>query len=102
MPDDPEPTRAEIDAMPGWVLLEFGTGWCSHCRALRPRVAALLQEFPEVRHLTVDDGPGQPLGRSFAVKLWPTFVLLGDGTARWQLVRPSPAELTEAMRSAFH
>ncbi|HAB86275.1 MAG TPA: thiol reductase thioredoxin, partial [Pseudomonas sp.] len=28
-----EPSRAEVDALEGPVLLEFGTAWCGHCRA---------------------------------------------------------------------
>jgi hypothetical protein len=27
------PTRAEVDALVGLTLLEFGTDWCGHCRA---------------------------------------------------------------------
>lgn len=26
------PDRAEIDALPGLVLLEFGVDWCPHCQ----------------------------------------------------------------------
>ncbi len=26
------PDRAEIDALPGLVLLEFGADWCPHCQ----------------------------------------------------------------------
>ena len=90
---DSEPTRADIDKMPGPVLLEFGAEWCSYCNALRPHLAKLSQEFPQVRHIRIEDGQGLPLGRSFGVKLWPTFIFM-----RWQLawlsrelVRPAPA-----------
>jgi thioredoxin 1 len=93
-----EPTRAEVDEMPGPVLLEFGTDWCPYCLLLRPRVAALLRKHPEVRHIAVEDGPGEPLGRSFGVKLWPTFVFLRDGVVLRQLVRPAPPELEAAMQ----
>lgn len=98
MTTDHEPTRAEVDALPGTVLLEFGTDWCPYCQRLRPTVAALLRQYPEVQHIAIEDGPGQPLGRSFSVKLWPTFVLMRDGHAVWQLTRPSPQTLEEAMQ----
>ena len=56
------PTREEIDGTSGPVLLEFGTTWCGHCRALAPRVAEHLALHPEVRHFKVEDGPGPAPG----------------------------------------
>lgn len=82
------PTRAEVDVLPGPVLLEFGTDWCGHCRAARPAVAEALARHPGVRHIRVEDGPGRKLGRSFGVTLWPTLVFLRDGQERDRVVRP--------------
>lgn len=87
-----DPTRAEVDALAGRVLLEFGTDWCGHCRAAQPRIAEALSSQPDVRHLKVTDGPGQPLGRSFRVTLWPTLIFLRDGREISRLVRPQAAE----------
>ena len=92
------PSREEIDASTGLVLLEFGTAWCGFCRALAPRVAALLDQHPEVRHVRVEDGPGRPLGRSFKVRLWPNLVFLRDGRVVRQLARPGHDQLDEAFR----
>jgi len=83
-----QPSRSDIDALPGAAVLEFGTDWCGHCRAAQPLVAAAFTEQPQVRHLKVEDGPGRPLGRSFGVKLWPTLVFLRDGHEVARLVRP--------------
>src|ERR1700687_3993387 len=99
MTADSEPTRAEGGALPGPVLLEFGIDWCPYCIALRPTTAALLRQYPEVQHIAVEDGPGQPLGRSFGVKLWPTFVLMRDGQVLRQVVRPARQALEQAMRA---
>lgn len=93
-----EPTRDEIDRSEGPVLLEFGASWCGHCRALAPQVASLLKEYPQVGHIKVEDGPGQPLGRSFRVKLWPNFVFLRDGRAVHQLARPTGGEVREGLK----
>ena len=82
------PDRAEVDAMPGAVVVEFGTDWCGHCQAARPWVEAALAAHPEVRHVKVEDGRGRRLGRTFGVKLWPTLVFLRDGAEQARVVRP--------------
>lgn len=84
-----EPSRAEIDALAGPAVIEFGTSWCGHCRAAQPLIAEAFASHPRVRHLKVEDGKGFALGRSFRVKLWPTLVFLRDGKELARLVRPS-------------
>ena len=95
--DEREPTREEIDALRGPVVLEFGASWCPHCQALRPQLAALLDKYPTVRHIKVEDGRGKPLGRSFRVKLWPTLVFLRDGQVLGQVSRPEGDEVREGL-----
>jgi thioredoxin 1 len=84
-----EPSRAEVDALAGPAVVEFGTPWCGYCRAAQPVIGAALASNPQIRHLKVEDGSGLPLGRSFGVKLWPTFVFLRDGKEVTRLVRPT-------------
>lgn len=91
-------TRDEVDALAGPTVLEFGADWCPHCQAVQPALKAFLEQQPEIRHLKVEDGRGRPLGRSFAVKLWPNFVLLRDGRVLSQLARPEPSALDDALR----
>jgi len=86
-----EPKRAEVDLLPGPTLLEFGSPWCGYCRAAQPLLASAFAEHPRVRHIKVADASGRPLGRSFNVKLWPTFVFLRDGQEIARLVRPDDA-----------
>ena len=88
---DKEPRRSEVDALEGATLLEFGSPWCGHCRAAQPLIAKALKSHPGVRHVKVEDGSGQPLGRSYGVKLWPTLVFLADGRETARLVRPRQA-----------
>ena len=92
------PARADVDALPGFTLLEFGTGWCGHCRAAQPALTELLSQYAQWRHIKVEDGPGHTLGRSFRVRLWPTLVLLRDGQEVARAVRPmGPADMTELL-----
>ncbi|MCG2575794.1 thioredoxin family protein [Dechloromonas sp. XY25] len=83
------PARDEIDALPGLLLLEFGTNWCGHCQAAQPAIAAAMADYPALRHIKVEDGPGRRLGRSYRVKLWPTLIFLRDGQEIRRLVRPT-------------
>src|SRR5262245_62093663 len=94
---DAEPTRAEIDATAGPMVLEFGASWCPYCRALAPKLERLLADYPEVVHLRVEDGPGRPLGRSFRVKLWPNLVFLRDGHVVRQAARPDVSEVRQGL-----
>jgi thioredoxin 1 len=93
----PEPTRREVDSLAGLTLLEFGTSWCSHCKAAQPHIAAALRAHPGIRHIRIEDGSGQPLGRSFGVKLWPTLVLLDGGVEKARVVRPRTQTEVEAL-----
>ena len=94
------PSRADVDALPGITLLEFGTPWCGHCIAAQPHIAQALQGMDEITHLKVEDGPGQPLGRSYRVKLWPTLVFMNRGREVARLVRPADAAtIREALRA---
>lgn len=86
------PERADIDALPGAVLLEFGANWCGHCMAAQAPLAQAFAGHEGVQHFKVEDGPGRPLGRSFRVKLWPTLIFLRDGQEVARVVRPLAAE----------
>ncbi len=83
-----EPARDAVDTLPGATLIEFGSPTCGWCRAAQPVIADALSAHPRVRHLKIADGPGRRLGRSFAVKLWPTLIYFKDGAEVGRSVRP--------------
>jgi thioredoxin 1 len=104
MPFEPEYhelslTREEVDRLSGPVLLEFGASWCGICDAFSPQLAGVLEDFPEVRHIRVEDGRGKRLGRSFRVKLWPTLVFIRDGQVVQQLARPSSQQARQGLEA---
>jgi thioredoxin 1 len=84
-----EPSRAQIDALCGPTVLEFGTPWCGYCRAAQPLIAGAFASHSGVRHVKIEDGSGLPLGRSFGIKSWPTLIFLRDGKEVTRLVRPN-------------
>lgn len=98
---NPGPAAADLEAMRGATVLEFGTSWCGFCRAAQAPIAEALADHPGVQHLKIEDGSGRPLGRSFRVKLWPTLIFLRDGKEVGRLVRPQQAgPIREALARA--
>ncbi|MET0533513.1 MAG: thioredoxin family protein [Steroidobacter sp.] len=87
------PTRAEVDALPGATVIEFGTHWCGFCAAAQPHITQAMAAHPNLRHLKIEDGPGRPLGRSFRVKLWPTLIFMQNGAEVARVVRPDSADV---------
>jgi len=84
-----QPTLAEISALEGPCLLNFGTSWCGYCIAAQPLINLALAQYRDVKHLKVEDGKGRRLGRSFSVKLWPTLIFMKDGIELKRIVRPT-------------
>lgn len=95
------PTRADVERLPGTTLLEFGTPWCGYCQSAQPLIAQALQQRSDVAHVKVEDGKGQPLGRSYSVRLWPTLVVLQHGQEVARVVRPSSTDsIAQALQGA--
>jgi thioredoxin 1 len=89
---DKEPSRAEVDALGGPTLLEFGSPWCGYCRRAQPLIDAAFAGHEAVRHIKIADASKRRLGRSFGVKLWPTLLFLKDGHEVARIVRPADAD----------
>ncbi len=90
--------RADLDTLKGPAVVEFGASWCGYCQTAQPMIAAALSKYPDINHIRIEDGKGQRLGRTYAVKLWPTLIFLKDGIEISRLVRPADtASITIAL-----
>lgn len=98
---DEHPTRDEVDAMRGPAILQFGNDWCGHCRRAAEPIARALEACPDVPHLKLADARERPLGRTFAVKLWPTLIFLRDGHEVARVVRPVDAQALDVGLAAL-
>jgi len=92
-------TREDLEQTAGAVVVEFGANWCGICSGFTPHAAAVFASYPTVAHIRVEDGPGKRLGRSFGIKLWPTFIFFRDGQIVQKSVRPTPAEVERGLEA---
>ncbi|MET5115827.1 thioredoxin, partial [Burkholderia pseudomallei] len=56
-------TRAEVAALAGATVIEFGDNWCGICAGEQPAIRYAYYVHSYVRHLKIEDCPGQTLGR---------------------------------------
>lgn len=98
---DVEPTRAEVEALTGTTVLEFGSPFCGHCLRAQPLIAMAFAARPGLRHLKIADARGRRLGRSYGIKLWPTLIALRDGQEVARVVRPQDLDAVEATLRAL-
>jgi thioredoxin 1 len=89
MESDHQVKRADLDMLNGPAVVEFGASWCEYCQTAQPDIAAALIKYPNVNHIKIEDSRGQRLGRTYAVKLWPTLIFLKNGIEISRLVRPA-------------
>jgi thioredoxin 1 len=90
--------REFLDQLSGAVMVEFGAEWCGYCQAAQTIIKHAIAGYPDIKHINIEDGKGQRLGRTYAIKLWPTLIFLKDGIEIERIISPSNQKvITEAL-----
>ena len=79
----PPATADQVEQLltgPGLTLLDFWQLTCAPCRALEPRLDAVLRRHPSVRAVRIDVDSDLQAPSRFNVLSIPTLLLLHDGT----------------------
>ncbi len=82
--------QAEVLEAPGPVLVDFTAAWCPPCRVMKPVLAELAAERPELRVLQIDVDEHQRTAAAYGVLSMPTFILFRGGQPLLQLVGARP------------
>jgi len=93
--------QAEVLEAQGPVLVDFTATWCPPCRVMKPVLAALAEEQPELRIAQLDVDEHQQTAAAYGVLSMPTFILFRDGQPVIRLVGARP-KATLARELAEH
>ena len=73
------------------TLVDFGAVWCPPCRAIRPVIDALAEQYKERIHIGVlDVDDSQRIAERYGVRSVPAFLLFDRGAIVAQLVGAGP------------
>jgi thioredoxin 1 len=72
------------------VLVDFTAAWCPPCRVMKPVLAELAEERPDLRVVHLDVDAHQQVAARYDVLGMPTFVLFRNGEPVLRLVGARP------------
>ena len=82
--------QAEVLEASGPVLVDFTAAWCPPCRVMKPVLAELAAERPDLRIVQIDVDDHQRTAAAYGVLSMPTFILFRGGQPVLQLVGARP------------
>lgn len=93
--------QAEVLESEQPVLVDFTAAWCPPCRVMKPVLAELAAERPDLRVVQLDVDADQHAAARYEVLSMPTFMVFRGGAPVLRLVGARPkrrlqAELAEA------
>ncbi|MGI8802120.1 MAG: thioredoxin [Solirubrobacteraceae bacterium] len=78
--------QAEVLEAEGAVLVDFTAAWCAPCRVMKPVLAELAAEHPELSVAQLDVDEHRRTAAAYGVLSMPTFILFRDGQPVVRLV----------------
>jgi thioredoxin 1 len=78
------------------VLVDFTAAWCPPCRVMKPILAELDADRPDLRIVQLDVDADQRTAAEYGVLSMPTFILFSGGREVKRLVGARPRKRLEA------
>ncbi len=82
--------QADVLEADGPVLVDFTAAWCPPCRRMKPVLAQLATDNPELRVVELDVDADQRVAAAYDVLSMPTFIVFRDGQPILRLVGARP------------
>ena len=66
-------------------LLHFTAEWCNPCQMMKPMIAQVIEEHPEIEYVPIDIDENKETAIDYGIMSVPTFIVFKDGeqTARF-------------------
>lgn len=60
-------------------LMHFTAEWCNPCQMMKPMIAQILEEHPEIEYVMVDIDESGETATDYDIMTIPTFIVFNDG-----------------------
>ncbi|KAJ6191397.1 hypothetical protein N7519_001418 [Penicillium mononematosum] len=81
------------------VLLDCYADWCSHCKAIAPKIEELSNVYTQVKFYKVDVDKVEDVGQELGVRAKPTFMLFKGGDKITEVVGAHLSSIEEGIKT---